>query len=143
MESVNGKRRTRAISLLTLVWSCSAIVSAWSSSPADAAGGVREAFASPEAAVAALITAIRGDQTEAIAKILGPDSRNLVYSGDAVADDRRHLTDRHGAIRPRRRGDAKERLKAAAKLGNPARVAAHQDAERHDPRRLAPELAFR
>lgn len=87
MEKINGERRTTVTRLFIRVWCLGAIVLAWSSLSAYASEDRQESFDSPEAAVTALITAIRGDQTEGIVKILGPDSRNLVHSGDAVADD--------------------------------------------------------
>ena len=85
MESINRKRRTRMTHLFVIVWCYSAILLT-GSSPAYAAES-QATFDSPEVAVAALIAAIRDDKTEDIVKILGPDSRKLVYSGDAVADD--------------------------------------------------------
>ena len=84
----NGvKRHIRVMHLFKIVWCFCAIVLISTSLPVGATEGGQEAFASPEAAVVALIMAIRDDQTEDIVKILGPDSRNLVYSGDEVADD--------------------------------------------------------
>jgi len=43
-------------------------------------------YASPEEAVAALVAAMKQDDTAALAKVLGPGSEELVSSGDAVAD---------------------------------------------------------
>jgi Protein of unknown function (DUF2950) len=45
-----------------------------------------EGFASQDAALKALIGAMRTDDTAAEVKILGPESKNLVSSGDSVAD---------------------------------------------------------
>lgn len=45
-------------------------------------------FASPEEAVNALVGAVRNDYMEAMLAILGPGSRELIYSGDDVADRR-------------------------------------------------------
>ena len=67
-------------------------------------------YASPEAGVAALIAASRGGEAGALEAILGPGSRPLVESGDAVADregrqnfvaayDRQHRIDRDGEAR--------------------------------------------
>jgi len=44
------------------------------------------AYATPEQAVAALLSASRHDDRKELLKILGPQSEKLVYSGDAVAD---------------------------------------------------------
>jgi len=43
-------------------------------------------FQSPEEAVDALMAAVKGGDTKALSAILGPRSRDLVSSGDAVAD---------------------------------------------------------
>jgi hypothetical protein len=43
-------------------------------------------FATPEEAVAALVTAARADDTAAMRSVLGPGSDALVQSGDKVAD---------------------------------------------------------
>lgn len=87
MLSFSGKRRAVLTRMLIIIGCLSTIALSWSSLSAYAGEVRQESFASPDAAVAALITAIRGDETDSIVKILGPDSRNLVYSGDAVADD--------------------------------------------------------
>jgi hypothetical protein len=44
-------------------------------------------FATPEAAVQALVAALRSDDTQRIHRVLGPGSSKLIRSGDAVADD--------------------------------------------------------
>ncbi len=43
-------------------------------------------FATPEAAVAALVAALKKDDTAAMAKLLGPGTEDLLSSGDPVAD---------------------------------------------------------
>jgi hypothetical protein len=43
-------------------------------------------FATPEAAVAALVAALEKDDTAALAKLLGPGTEDLLSSGDPVAD---------------------------------------------------------
>jgi hypothetical protein len=43
-------------------------------------------FATPEAAVAALVAALEKDDTAAMAKLLGPGTEDLLSSGDPVAD---------------------------------------------------------
>ena len=43
-------------------------------------------FATPEAAVAALVAALEKDDTAALARLLGPGTEDLLSSGDPVAD---------------------------------------------------------
>lgn len=71
-----------------------AVASAWASA-ADAAASAaaatqaplqRKTFASPEAAVEALLDAMRKDDVAALERVFGPGSVNIVYSGDAAAD---------------------------------------------------------
>lgn len=47
----------------------------------------QQTYASPSAAVDALVAATRDDRSADIVRILGPEGKKLVYSGDAVADD--------------------------------------------------------
>jgi hypothetical protein len=51
-----------------------------------AAQPAQRTFATPEAGVAALIDAARKDDVAALQSILGPESRDVVSSGDPVAD---------------------------------------------------------
>ena len=51
-----------------------------------AADARQKTFASPAAAVDALIAANRGDHVSELLGILGPESANLIHSGDPVAD---------------------------------------------------------
>jgi hypothetical protein len=53
---------------------------------ASAAAAQQDAFASPAAAVAALIAANRGNDLGRLKAILGPESGKLIDSGDPVAD---------------------------------------------------------
>ena len=46
----------------------------------------QEQFGTPEAAVEALVTAARSEDGAAILKVLGPDGKPIVSSGDPVAD---------------------------------------------------------
>ena len=54
--------------------------------PAWAAGAEQRSFPSPEAAVDALVTAARADRTADLVRLLGPEGKRLVTSGDPVAD---------------------------------------------------------
>jgi hypothetical protein len=47
-----------------------------------------KSFASPDDAVKALVDALRSNDTKALSAMFGPDSRDLVSSGDPVADKR-------------------------------------------------------
>lgn len=53
---------------------------------ASVAGSKQSAFATPEAAVAALAQAVRAHDEAALLKLFGPAGRELVFSGDEVAD---------------------------------------------------------
>jgi len=46
----------------------------------------QETFATPQAAVDALVGASRGGDSGAMVRLLGPDAQDVVYSGDPVAD---------------------------------------------------------
>ncbi len=70
----------RAVSLLLLV--LPAVARPEASSPA-------QAFASAQEAAESLIHAVQGDDTATILSILGPEARDLVDTGDTVAD-RKH-----------------------------------------------------
>jgi hypothetical protein len=64
----------------------------WSAGAYAAAVPVQEAeFASAAQATQALIGAMRSDQQAELLRILGPDGRDLLYSGDRVADHEAHL----------------------------------------------------
>ncbi|MGH7354643.1 MAG: DUF2950 family protein, partial [Candidatus Rokuibacteriota bacterium] len=64
-----------------------------------------ERFDSPEAAFGAFVAAIRAGDTPALLRILGPDAKSLVSSGDAVAD-------RAGRERVAKAYDEAQRLEA-------------------------------
>lgn len=51
-----------------------------------ASAGAQQAFNSPEEATTALVAALKADDAKAIAAILGPDGRDIISSGDPVAD---------------------------------------------------------
>lgn len=63
-----------------------ALVALAAFSPALAAAPQQRVFSSPEAAVDALVAAARADRTAELVRMLGPDGRKLVMSGDPVAD---------------------------------------------------------
>jgi len=63
------------------------IIAAVSSAPeASAAAGLPETFTNPQQAVDALVTAARNADSGALLKIFGPAGRDLISSGDQIAD---------------------------------------------------------
>jgi len=79
------KLRLRAIAAILVVLSAASTVSA----PARAAEqkpSPQKTFATPEQAVDTLVAALRAGRTSEMLRILGPGSKRLVSSGDAVAD---------------------------------------------------------
>ena len=52
----------------------------------QAASSPQKTFSSPEEAVKGLVAAVRANNSKAMLAILGPSSRELIFSGDAVAD---------------------------------------------------------
>lgn len=51
--------------------------------------GVQRSFASPDEAGAALVTAIRSGDQDALLAIFGPDSKDVLFTGDVVEDQNR------------------------------------------------------
>jgi len=58
----------------------------WAASSLHAQGIPHRSFLSPEEAVTSLVTAVRVNDMEEMLAILGPGSRELIFSGDEVAD---------------------------------------------------------
>lgn len=58
----------------------------WAASSSHAGGIPHRSFSSPEEAVKSLVTAVMANDMEEMAAILGPGSRELIFSGDDVAD---------------------------------------------------------
>jgi hypothetical protein len=58
----------------------------WAASFSHAQGMPHRSFSSPENAVMFLVTAVRANDTEEMLAILGPGSKELIFSGDDVAD---------------------------------------------------------
>ena len=81
-EKTRNRRKGR---VLTLILS-SAILLISGNIRADESASP-EVFGTPEAAVAALVSAARSDNTEALMAILGGGAREVLSSGDPVADD--------------------------------------------------------
>jgi hypothetical protein len=64
---------------------------------ASAQGGSAANFADPEAAIAALAAASRGNDDDALIALFGPEGKDIVQSGDRIADKsaRAHFTTRY------------------------------------------------
>jgi len=58
----------------------------WAALSSHAGGVPHRSFSSPEKAVTSLVAAVRANDMEEMAVILGPGSRELIFSGDDVAD---------------------------------------------------------
>ncbi len=79
---MNHRTLARSGHLLFIVLACSAMAL-----PARAADAAAQAnYESPDAAAAALIAALRADDNAALTAVFGPDSQQLIDSGDGVAD---------------------------------------------------------
>jgi len=79
-KQCNRPRSLRRLVVAALL-GCAAMAS-----PVSAADAPQKTFASPEAAVDALVAAARTDRAGELVNLLGPEGRKLVSSGDAVAD---------------------------------------------------------
>ena len=87
MTTNNVRNRAAIGRHLSLILGC-AIGLMLCESPARAEDHAhQQTFTSPSTAVEALVAATRGDRVEEMVRILGPDGKKLVYSGDRVADD--------------------------------------------------------
>jgi hypothetical protein len=58
----------------------------WATSSLHAQDMAHRSFSSPEAAVTSLVAAVRANDTQEMLAILGPGSKELIFSGDDVAD---------------------------------------------------------
>jgi hypothetical protein len=82
LASLGGRRARQRVAILLLSLTLTFV-------PAPivvAAGSRAQEFASPEEAVAALVKAVKAGDQKALLKILGPEGRALISSGDPVAD---------------------------------------------------------
>lgn len=93
MVSANRGARSVVSRGLAVAVMATLLIGAAPSGDAAAAGRQQRTFASPEKAVQALVEAVKAEDMEALAAILGPEGTDLISSGDAVADkqDRAHF----------------------------------------------------
>ncbi|MCX5826941.1 MAG: DUF2950 domain-containing protein [Deltaproteobacteria bacterium] len=71
-----GLAITFAVIMVTLIFSC----------PVSAKAPKQKTFGSPDEAFKAVVTAMKARDTRELTAIFGPDSKNIVFSGDEVAD---------------------------------------------------------
>src|SRR5580692_12435798 len=90
MRQTNLKRKTselpdllRIAAVATLLFACFAV-----DSVAQQKG--QKAFASPEEASKAVVTALQNNDEKAMLEILGPDATQIVSSGDPIEDAESH-----------------------------------------------------
>jgi hypothetical protein len=88
MASMSWKNLTRLLARAALALAVATTLVLPGSSGSATAAAAPQAFASPDRAVAALAAAARAGRADELLRILGPDGRKLVLSGDAVADKR-------------------------------------------------------
>ncbi len=86
MSSINRSPRCPLIRRLTLATAGALLFGLATSVLASAALPPQRTFASPEEAVQALAAAVKAEDTRALAAILGPEGRPLIWSGDRAAD---------------------------------------------------------
>jgi hypothetical protein len=82
---VQTKIRRGWLALLT--GTCAVLLTVIFAVDCQAAGLRQKKFATPEQAAQALVEASRSDDLQRMLAILGPGSRELIYSGDGVADN--------------------------------------------------------
>jgi hypothetical protein len=81
---VPGRRFALVVVALTLI--ALATRGCTNTNPAGETPAAQRTFASPEGALQSLVAAIRGRDTKALEAIFGPDSDDLLFSGDPVDD---------------------------------------------------------
>jgi hypothetical protein len=87
VEKKSLKRRLNLIGLTITIAAVIALASFFSS--ASATEGKQKSFKSPEEAVKSLIDAVKANDTKELSAIFGPEEKELISSGDDVADKAR------------------------------------------------------
>ena len=80
--------RWLAVAILSLIAGAAAMPMAPAAQPRPASQSTQRSFATPQAAVDALVATVRASDTASIGRILGAGSDRLIHSGDPVADRR-------------------------------------------------------
>jgi hypothetical protein len=89
--SINIEKRKRVFFNVLIVIALILYTSVLSSPLfAEQATQAQTVFQSPEEAMKALVDAVQADNTQKVMTILGPDGKDVVYSGDEVADKDNH-----------------------------------------------------
>jgi Protein of unknown function (DUF2950) len=83
---INTKKRDSWIKRCGALAMAAAFIVLVISAPSQAETVKQQTFASPEEAVNALVKALKSDDAKALEAIFGPGSRDLLFSGDPVAD---------------------------------------------------------
>jgi hypothetical protein len=87
MNSVTLYKKGEKCWLIALVCLVAAAMFLLGAAPASQAAGIpQKSFSSPEEAVKSLVAAVRANDIKEMLAILGPGSRELISSGDDVAD---------------------------------------------------------
>ncbi|MEW6002797.1 MAG: DUF2950 domain-containing protein [Nitrospirota bacterium] len=87
MNSVTFYKRTEKRRLILIACLIAVVITLLVAVPASqAAGKTQKSSSSPEEAVKSLVAAVRANDMEEMMAILGPGSRELISSGDEVAD---------------------------------------------------------
>jgi len=90
MTLVTHTKRSDSWAKLCLILVASALVVVFLTFNAGHAAALKQrGFASPEDAVKALVDALKSKDTKALSALFGPGSKDLVFSGDPVADKTR------------------------------------------------------
>ncbi len=84
---INSKKRDSWFKRCGALVMAAAFIALVISAPSQAETVKQRAFASSEEAVKAFVEALKSDDVKALEAILGPGSRDLVSSGDPVADE--------------------------------------------------------
>lgn len=85
MTSMKLKRAMQRLALLSWVVPVAVLFQS-SSSDSFAAGVKKQVFASPQEAVSSFVKAVRANDEKGMLAVLGPEGRELILSGDEVAD---------------------------------------------------------
>ena len=87
-ERTGGRRRSTPAMNRTLYFAFAIALALWLFPVTEglAAAAKQQSFASPEQAVTALVAAVRANNRDALLEIFGPAGKDLIFSGDAVAD---------------------------------------------------------
>lgn len=84
--SIEGNEKCRIVRAVPVFLAAAVLLTVFATGVFAAADAKQKTFRSPEEAVQALGEALRQDDLPALMDILGPGGKNLIYSGDDIAD---------------------------------------------------------